>query len=134
MRFAYFGQHPPTTAVSVCYAHDDVDDDGDCWNLSGPNLRPETNPRHLTASYPSVPYLIIIPTYHRTISAPNYLLRGHFITFSTYVQALVRYGQHPPIYGYRGTVQGGTSALRRIQYASSSLSLQTRRSDRIPPN
>ena len=43
-----------------------------CWNPPGPNLRPETNHRHLTASYPSVPYLIIMPTYHRTIPAPNY--------------------------------------------------------------
>ena len=71
-----------------------------CWNLSGPNLRPEINPRHLTASYPSVPYLTSSYSQCHTYVPPYYsrtkLLRGrcppdsgglggHLITYDTHV-------------------------------------------------
>ena len=110
-----------------------------CWNLSGPNLRPETNPRRLTASYPSVPYLIIIPTYHRTIPAPNYYadaalrsLGGHLITtvrLSSRTLWLApthlriprhRVEQHSPYDGYSMTHHHCPYRLGRT--------------DRIPPN
>ena len=59
-----------------------------CWNLSGPNLRPETNPRRLTASYPASHILssylrttVLFPrqTTTRTLPALR-TLGGHLVT------------------------------------------------------
>ena len=76
----------------LCWEHNFIDSGGNqCWNLSGPNLRPETNPRRLTASYPSVPYLIIIPTYHRTIPELSYYAD---VALRTLGGPLITYGTH----------------------------------------
>ena len=67
--------------------------EGGCWNLSGPNLRPETNPRRLTASCPSAPYLAssYLATYHRTIPELSYYADADLRTLGG---PLITYGTH----------------------------------------